>query len=207
MLELARAGLLRFGFVAVLLALGNVAVCDDKPRIGKHEDWNDIDEVRIEALFRLADYGAVEVVPFDTKGTPLPEKDDNTYEPVVDALAHFNERFLAEMQDRLDGVKVERVESEPAPAADAPKALVVRGKVTKMSPGSAAARFFGGFGAGRALVEIDCEVVDAQTGKVLVAVNHAKTSGASESLGYSELLGKITEKLGGDVARLLEYFK
>lgn len=85
--------------------------------------------------------------------------------------------------------------------------MVIRGRVAKLWPGSAAARFFGGFGAGRALVEIDCEVVDAQTGKVLVAVNHAKTSGASDSLGYSALLERITEKLGRDVARLLEYFE
>ncbi len=204
--ELVRAGLLRFAFLSVLLALGSVAVCDDKPKLGSHEDWNDIDKVEIKALFRLADYSVIKVVPFDTKDTPLPKKDDNTYEPVVQALESFNDRLLARMKDELE-VKVERAGSETAPAADAPKALIIRGKVAKMWPGSAAARFFGGFGAGRSLIEVDCEVVDEQTGKVLLVVNHAKTSGASESLGYSRLLEKITEDLGEELSDMLERFE
>src|SRR5687768_6622197 len=50
---------------------------------GKYEEWQDeIDEMEIIQAFAIGDYDALVVVPFDTDDVELPEKDDNTYEPV-----------------------------------------------------------------------------------------------------------------------------
>jgi hypothetical protein len=194
-------------FVAVLgvaVMPGVVAFAGDDPKPGVHEDWNGLDKVVINEVFHLSDYSLVQVLPFDTKGTPLPDKGDNTYEPVVEALQMFSARVVHKMQEALE-VKVEAAESAADPAEAKAETLIVRGRVTEMNPGSHAARFWGGFGAGHTRVAIECEVVDAQTGKVLVRMTHARASSGTKS--YERILRGDTRDLGEDVAKLLKQFE
>src|SRR5215217_1632830 len=69
---------------------------------GKYTEWNDeIDELEIVSGFKLADYSRVVVEPFDTAETPLPEKDDNTWEPVQKVLASPAAPFVEGLGEEL----------------------------------------------------------------------------------------------------------
>ena len=201
----ATAGLCRLLVLGFLMLPGALAVARDSPKLGSHKDWNGLDKVVIKEIFELTHYTLIQVMPFDTKATPLPEKKDNTFEPVTEALQTFTTRLLAKMRSELDGFKVESLESDVTPSEAKAEALLIRGRVTEMNPGSEAARFFGGFGAGHSRVEIECEVSDAQTGRVLVVMTHARASSGSK--GYDKILKQDTQDLGEDVATLLKSFK
>jgi hypothetical protein len=200
-----RTGLGFLVVCGILTMSGALALAKDSPKLGTHKDWNDLDKVVVKEVFKLADYSLVRVVPFDTKATPLPAKEDNTYAAVTEALQVFTARLVAKMQDELREPKVELLESAAAPAEGKAKTLLIRGRVTEMNPGSEAARFFGGFGAGHSRVEIVCEVVDAQTDKVLVVMNQGRASSGSK--GYDKILKGDTQDLGEDVAKLLKSFQ
>jgi hypothetical protein len=203
--KMATAGRYCLVVLGFLTLPGAMAIARDDPKVGTHKDWNDLDKVVIKEVFKLTDYTLIQVTPFDTKSTPLPGKDDNTFEPVKEALQTFTTRILAKMQSELEGFKVESLESEGAPSEGKAKALLIRGRVTEMNPGSEAARFFGGFGAGHSRVEIECEVSDAQTGRVLVVMTQGRASSGSK--GYDKILKQDTQDLGEDVAKLLKSFK
>jgi hypothetical protein len=102
----------------------------------------------------------------------------------------------------------------PAAAAATPQApaparfLLVRGQVSKLDPGSQAARYWVGFGAGHARVEIKCEIVDGGTGEVLASLTQARvSSGGLFGGSYDPLLAKLTEEVGEDLAKLLKFFR
>jgi hypothetical protein len=97
-----------------------------------------------------------------------------------------------------------------APAAAPPPArhLRVRGQVSKFDPGSQAARYWVGFGAGHARVEIVCEILDGDTGEVLASLTQARvSSGGLFGGGYDALLQKLTWEVGEDLAKLLNFFR
>ena len=200
-----------------LVFLSAMAVSAATPKVGTFTKWNGIDFIEIKQLFLLSDYSAIQMVALDIKAVELPEKDDNTYEPVVNALAAVDEVLLGAMKENLETVRIERAEavtqSTAAPAASSPKALVIRGQVTKMNPGSAAARMWAGGmlgGPGGSRVEIRCEVADAQTGQVLLTMKQAsyKTGGGGiGGLSYDKLLRNNTKAIGKDLAKLLLRFK
>src|SRR5688572_24415794 len=111
---------------------------------GKYTDWADeIDELEVVQSFKVADYKKVVVVPFDTEDTPLPNKDDNTYEPVKDVLANAAGPFAASLRENWKAASMPIEEA----AKGSNDTLVVRVKVVEMDPGSRAARYWGGFGA------------------------------------------------------------
>jgi hypothetical protein len=86
-------------------------------------------------------------------------------------------------------------------------ALVVRGKVLKMDPGSQAARYWAGFGAGAAKTEVTGEVADARTGKVLLRFHQERRSGVGSFGGdYEDLLNRNLWTVGKDLAGVLQHF-
>lgn len=210
--------------LAALLLAALPALAEKPPAVGTFKDWNNLDQVEIAELFKLGDFAKVTVQPLATDGLKLPDKDDNTYPPMVAAVAAFNARFLAKLQKELEPMTVEAAADKPAPAtpaeppaaaaepapapATAAKVLLVRGEVTKMNPGSQAARYWAGFGAGHARVEIRCEVVDAPSGKVLAKLLHARTSSGGLFGGsYERLLRGLTEEVAQDLAKLVKAFR
>lgn len=181
----------------ILLAPG-IAVADQKPTVGSHEDWDDLDKVEIKQLFKLGDYATVTVEPFDTKDIALPEQYDNTYKPVVEAQSLFNQRIFAKIQDELD--------QKPVLAnVDVSKSngLLVRGKVVEMNPGIKSLRMFVGYGAGHAGIVINCELIDIKTNTVLATMTQKR---ASSNGDYDEALEELTEELGEDIASLISHF-
>ncbi|MGJ8619536.1 MAG: DUF4410 domain-containing protein [Methylophilaceae bacterium] len=186
-------------FSAFILLAPGIAVADQKPAVGSYEDWDDLDKVEIKQLFKLSDYATVTVEPFDTKDVELPEQDDNTYKPVVEAQSLFNQRIFAKIQDELD--------QKPVLAnVDVSKGngLIVRGKVIEMNPGIKSLRMFVGYGAGHAGIVMNCELIDIKTNTVLATMTQKR---ASSNGDYDEALEELTEELGEDIASLIAHFQ
>ena len=173
---------------------------------GKYEEWQDeIDEIEIIQKFSISEYDKLVIVPFDTSDTELPEKDDNTYEPVKNVLKNLSEPLVEGVNEGLP--KNVKLEAEAGDSTKAPRTLVLRGKVVTMNPGSRAARYWGGFGAGAAATAIEGEVVDAATGAVLLKFTQERRSGVGVAGGdYENLLNRNLEKIGEDVALILKSF-
>ena len=197
-------------FVLVLLVASLPAAAAKEKKLqtapGTYIDWQDeIDELEIVEPFKLADYSRIVVEPFDTSTTPLPEKDDNSYEPVQKVLSRATPPFVTSLREELEG-KIEVAEQEKGAAAG-DKTLVVRGRVTSMDPGSRAARYWAGFGAGAARTGIAAEVVDGATGKVLLRFQQERRSGTGAAGGsYENLLERNLRKIGEDAALILGAF-
>jgi hypothetical protein len=170
---------------------------------GKYTSWGpDIDQLEIVKSFEFRNYGKVVVVPFDTSEVKLPEKDDNTYEPVKTVLASATEGFI---QGLRGGVET-KVSMDETPAKGA-GLLVIRGKVVTMAPGSKAARYWAGFGAGAARTKIEGEIVDAKTGDVFARFTQERRSGVGVMGGnYQELMQRNLNAIGKDVANILKAF-
>lgn len=171
------------------------------PKAGTFKDWHDVDEVTIVQPFQLASYTKVFVQPLDTHAATLPEASDNSFKDVKEALATSTEPFVTGLRGKMKGVSVEAGKGGGA------KSLTVRARITKSDPGSQAARYFAGFGAGAAKVGVSGEIVDGGTGKVLVRFTQERRSGVGAfGGGYRDLLHRSIKQIGGDVAQMLRAF-
>jgi hypothetical protein len=199
---------LRFALLVSLLALPGGAFAKDKPAPtspGKYTEWGgEIDELEIVAPFKLADYKSIVVEPFDTSATPLPEEKDNTYEPVKNVLARTAPPFVEGLSGELGHPSASAREKGQKAGAGA---LVIRGKVVSMDPGSKVARYWAGFGAGAARAEIQGEVVDGGSGKVLLRFHQERRSGVGLVGGdYEKLMNRNLRTIGEDIAGVLKHF-
>ncbi|MEP7012262.1 MAG: DUF4410 domain-containing protein [Acidobacteriota bacterium] len=194
---------------ALLLATAPVSARTKKSPTepGTYRDWKDeIDRVEILEPFRLADYDLVVVEPLDGSKTDLPDSDDNAFAPVNSALSHATSPYVAGLDERI-GQRIEVVEASRDEIDPGKRKLILRGKVEKMDPGSQAARYWVGFGAGAAKTEISGELFDPESGKVLVKFDQERRSAVGEFGGdYEELMDRNLEQIGGDVAFLLAAF-
>ncbi|HVT61672.1 MAG TPA: DUF4410 domain-containing protein [Thermoanaerobaculia bacterium] len=153
-------------FLALAVSLPALASSRDKGRPtqpGKYTEWNgELDELEVVETFKLGDYQRVAVGAFDVSGTPLPDAKDNTYEPVERVLADMSTPLLDGLREELPkGLSAGAAASDSAPG---PGTFLIRGKVDSMDPGSKAARYWGGFGAGAARTGLSAEIADAATG-------------------------------------------
>lgn len=199
--------LTRLAMVLLLLAAVVVPAAARKAKAaptapGRYTEWKgEIDELEILEAFKLSDYETVSVDAFDTKDTPLPDADDNSYAPVkavlADSAGPFTQGLAGGLGDRID---VSR-------GGGGSKAIVLRARVESMDPGSQAARYWAGFGAGAARTRLAGEAVDADTGKVLFRFKQERRSGVGMYGGsYAELLNRNLAAIGEDVALILAAF-
>ena len=193
--------LLMFAMAMPALARGKKKAGSTEP--GKYKEWGpDIDDLEIVKKFQAAHYKTIVVMPFSTDGVKMPDKADNTYEPVRKVLASANEGFVQGLRGNVEQT-VKTVEKAPK-ASDT---LVIRGKVLKMEPGSKAARYWAGFGAGAAAAKIEGEIVDAKTNEVLARFTQERRSGTGAFGGdYQELMQRNLNAIGEDVANILKAF-
>lgn len=200
--------LTRLGIILLLLVAVAVPAAARKAKVaptapGVYVDWMDeVDEIEIVESFKLSDYETVSVESFDTEDTPLPEADDNTYGPVKSVLADsagpFTQGLAGAMGDRIDVSRGGKGGS---------KAILLRARVESMDPGSRAARYWAGFGAGAARTRLAGEAVDAATGKVLFRFKQERRSGVGVGGGsYVELLNRNLVTIGEDVALIFNAF-
>ncbi len=178
------------------------AIADKKPTIGTFEDWDDLDKVEIKKLFKLNDYATVTVEPFDTQDIELPEQDDNTFKPVIEARDAFNERIFKSIKNELDNKPVNNALNK-----ELGKVLLVRGKLLVMNPGVKSLRLFVGVGAGHGSVQVQCELVDQETNTVIATLDQKRLSGGGWLGGsYDGMLEDLTEEIGEDIASLIGHF-
>ena len=170
---------------------------------GTYKDWGpDIDQLEIVKTFVLNKYTKIAVQPLDVDGVTLPEEKDNTYEPVKKVLASATEGFVQGLRGSVEP-KVS-IDEKPGKGADT---LLIRGKVLAMDPGSKAARYWAGFGAGAAKAKIEGEIVDARSGVVLARFTQERRSGVGMMGGdYQELMQRNLNAIGEDVANILKAF-
>jgi hypothetical protein len=170
---------------------------------GTYRDWNgDIDEVTIFQTFRADSYNDIVVESIDSSGVTLPNPRENTYQAVQSALRLMKPAFIEGLQLKL--------RHKPADAGNVPRGkgqgLVIRARLSKLDPGSQAARYWG-FGAGAVKIAMTGEIVDAASGKVLVRFRQERRSGfGAFGGGYGALFTRTVRQIGGDIASLINAF-
>jgi len=191
-------------FILVVLAIAFVSMAAKKaPTVpGKYAEWGpDIDSVEIVKTFKFSDYSKVVVEPLDGSSVPKAEEPDMV-EKVEKVAANATAPFL-------EGLKKGVPDAVIAPAPSASGALIVRGKITLLDPGSRAKRMWVGYGAGAARTAIEGEIVDAKTRQVLVRFTQERRSGIERfgrGSSYEEIMKRNLIAIGEDVANLLKEF-
>ena len=187
---------LLFVMAALVSSVGLAARAPTTP--GTYRDWHDVDEVTIIQPFNASAYSQIAVESFDNAGVKLPDPNDNTYRAVLLALRTMKPAFM-------EGVA--RNAKRKVGVARTAKTLVIRARLTKVDPGSQAARYVIGFGAGTVKVAIAGEIIDGASGKVLVRFVQERRSGFGLfGGGYAALFQRTARQLGGDVAELINAF-
>lgn len=174
---------------------------------GTYKEWGqDIDEIKINQTFKIADYDKIVVEPMETSSTPLPDKKEKWYGTMKSALAAstewFMEAFPKELKAKAD------VEQSSSPGRKS-KTLIIKSTVDSMDPGSRAGRYFGGFGAGSASSKVSADIIDAKSGKVLAHVTQARRSAGSwKGAGGSDLevMRDSIHAIAQDMAHVLDAF-
>lgn len=174
---------------------------------GTYKEWGrDIDQIEILKTFKMSDYDTVAVKPFDTSSTPMPSKDDRSYNTIKTVLDSYTDTLVEGLRGELKAhVKVEQASGTPK----APRTLIVRGKVESLSPGSRAKRYVGGFGAGASGTKISGDLVDAASGKVLAHFTQERRSaGSFKFAGGSDqqVMRDSIHAAAEDIAHILDAF-
>jgi len=189
--------------VPTIYARGKKATPTD---VGVYKDWGpDIDEIKINQTFRIADYDKIIVEPLDTSNAPLPDQKEKWYGTMKDALAASTGWFMEAFPKELKA----KAEVEQASGSKRSKTLILRGTVDSMDPGSRAGRYFGGFGAGSASAKVSVDIVDAKSGKVLAHVTQARRSGGTWKGGGGNDLAVMRDSIHAiaqDMAHVLDSF-
>jgi hypothetical protein len=86
------------------------------------------------------------------------------------------------------------------------RALILRGKLEQIDPGSMALRIWIGMGSGLPNVRITGEIIDAKSKETLIRFERDRV-GALRKAGYDEALDHCFEVLADDVEYLLNVFK
>lgn len=165
---------------------------------GTYRDWNgDIDEVTILQPFNAANYDSIAVETFDIAGLQMPNPKDNTYPAVQAAIRLIKPAFITGLE--------QNARRKIGPSGKG-RTLVVRIRVTKLDPGSRAARYWG-VGAGAVKVAMAGEIIDAASKKTLLRFQQERRSAFGMfGGGYEELFTRTARQIGGDIASLVNAF-
>jgi uncharacterized protein DUF4410 len=172
---------------------------------GKYTSWGeeDFDELEVVQSFKFADYTGVAVEALDTKD--VPPRTDNEKKNVQEAIAGVDEAFLAGLKKGVSSFSKAPVQQ----GAGTGHALLVKGRVVTLDPGSRGARYGVGMGAGATKAKVTGEVVEADTGKVLLRFTHEKRAGSG--FGFAggnskKLMLKSAEHVGEDLGKVFKAF-
>lgn len=186
------------GVLAAFVSASTLAAASSPASPGTYRDWHDVDEVTVIQPFNAAGYSQIAVESFDSTRVKLPPANDNTYRAVQSAMRVMKPAFMDGLAE-----KAHRKANANAPG----KTLVVRARLSKVDPGSQAARYFVGFGAGAVKIAIAGEIIDRSSGKVLVRFAQERRSAfGAFGGGYGELFQRTARQLGGDIGELINAF-
>ena|ERR1043165_5341073 len=188
----------------IALARGKQAVTAP----GKYKEWGpDIDSIEIVKTFKAADYNRVVVEPFDTSKAPLPDPKEKWYGTQKMMLAGYTQAFAEAFQKEL---KTKAGVEQAEKASKTPGTLIIRGVVEDLDPGTRGGRIFAGYGAGAASTRAAIELVDANSGTVLVRITQARRSGGTFKFGGGsdlEVMRDSVHALGQDIAHVIDAFQ
>ena len=111
----------------------------DAPPPGNTPSWGDeeVDEIEVVKAFKFADYTGVSVAPLDTSKAPPGEGKEA--KNVQQAIAGVDESFLTGVKKGVSSYSKTAVE----PGAGSGHALLIKGAVVDLNPGSKGARVRG----------------------------------------------------------------
>ena len=166
----------------------------------KARGWHGVDEVEFKQPYRFANYTALVVDAVVTNQCTLPPKGENTYEVTLAALGQADTLIFTEIER---GLKAKLpVVAKSAPNQPTGNTLLLKVKVAEFNPGSVAARFWVGFGAGSGWVRMSGELVDATTQKTVMTFDQRRIS--SMRLDYKGMFSACTKEIGEDFARVIK---
>ncbi len=188
-----------FSFLVAIFLRANAWAASQPKSVGTHQDWNGVDQVTIVQPFHAERYSDIAVETFDSTGVTLPNPKDNTYQAVRSALRMIKPAFI-------DGLE-KKARRKISIGSGRAGTLIIRARLTKVDPGSQAARYWGGFGAGAVKLAMTGEIVDGSTQKTLLRFVQERRSGfGAFGGGYGELFQRTARQIGGDVAGLINAF-
>ena len=200
----------------LLVLLSAIAFAEPKPKVtapakspaatatftpGTYRDWHRyFDEVTVVKRINTVSFRRVDVSLTGSPQLQFPNPGDNSYRAVKEVLAASSRPFLQGLQEKLRKPGVTVGASDRTGSG----ALFVRAQITRLDPGSQAARYWGSFGAGAAKVEIRGEIIDGRDLSVLFRFRQERRAGwGLMGGGYHAMLDRSIRQIGGDVAGLL----
>jgi hypothetical protein len=160
-----------------------------------------VDEVKLYVA-KLPETKVVVMRPFSATDADLTEgeKKEDTKKMQPIAGRTLGDEFVSQLKKLGPFSEVSLLADDGAPPADA---IVVEGKFKEIDPGSAAKRYFVGYGAGKSGVKVEGTIKKGD-GTVLATFNQRRVGVMSG--GYKDSMGKLmsdTVSIGEDIAKLL----
>lgn len=168
------------------------------PKGQEFYDWhNDIDYLNVVSPVDLSQYERIILQPFDYSKVIYPDKKDNKYPALIEALEEFPVIIRYEISKRVKGLEV--VIANESNSITDPKALYLNLSIDMLDMGSRAARFWAGFGAGAQRFRI--EVSLQNTDGYIWNFRHERHSANSKT--YKGCLTSEMSNFGEDIIKVL----
>lgn len=153
-------------------------------------------------------YDTIVVKDYSTKGAQLDNIDveekkllEEAEGDIVKALTESTVKYLKKE------TKFKQVEANSATKT---KAVILQGKITKFNGGVGAAKYFLGFMAPKSTktnISIEAELVDAESGKVLVKIKDIRSGGEGNTLGSRNMTKAFIVQAQDEGEELAEFIK
>lgn len=123
-------------------------------------------------------------------------------------LEEYRDTYRVQLRTKLTAAGLFKEVTDDPSKASGPKTLVIWGDVLAMHPGSAAARFWVGMGAGKSVAEIKTYVSTAEEKRILLAHHLRPTSGIrGGALGAREGYAFLSQGVDRISSYCVEYIK
>jgi hypothetical protein len=123
-------------------------------------------------------------------------------------LEEYRETYRVQLRTKLTAAGIFKEVTDDQSKASGPNTLVIWGDILAMHPGSGAARFWIGMGAGKAVAEIKTYVSTADEKKILLGHHLRPTSGArGGALGAREGYAFLSQGVDRISTFAVEYIK
>lgn len=123
-------------------------------------------------------------------------------------LEEYRETYRVQLRTKLNAAGIFKEVTDDSSKATGPNTLIIWGDILAMHPGSAAARFWVGMGAGKAVAEIKTYVSPANEKKILLAHHLRPTSGMrGGGLGAREGYAFLSQGVDRISTYCVEYIK
>ena len=159
-----------------------------------------VDEVKLYVA-KLPETKVVAMKPFSATDADLKEGDKKEDTKKMQPIAGrtLGDEFVGQLKKMGPFTEVSLLADDATPPADA---IVVEGKFVEIDPGSAAKRYFVGYGAGKSGVKVEGTI---KSGDKVLATFEQRRVGVMSG-GYKDSMGKLmsdTIAIGEDIAKLL----